>query len=823
MCSGLFSSAVRENARSPDLNNFMDKSLLANATSPDDSPTPGYMLNDIAKSTLSNYQATVQLQEYLVSRLSKNNHNVKFKCLTIIKHVCRTGRAEFKKEMARNIEPIKECLQFRGPPDPLRGDEIYKRVRDVAKEALEAIYDSQMPVTTSAVAAGNRIQGMGNDYIPEDYQKNSNTGILTNIASSIQSSIYGDGTDITYTGHPGAGTGNSTITGSNNSNQNSNFSSNGHRNSVTSSSSNMTGFGNPNYKDPRDEKSWYEKAASTIGLPGVSVGNDKKSPYESYSSNRGPNALINNQNYNVSSDSSSHSPMTMNAFGANVNKSPWQQSFNQQSVSNNNPQTSPTPPGAKVVPEFNGSTSIRAGVANSDGGYERTMIESLCEPSGLKPTPNEEKLSQFLINSKTLSEGLVGSCLLDVLNSDAWQSRVKALIVISNLVSMKDYPNYYKWWSTRSDEVISLLKDSKSGVRTQAAKTLRAMGVSEETIASGSGVPSKTNSYNNNGKNTAKNDSISLLELDNNNNNNSNNNEYIERTSTSENINTIRSKSKSASEDFTEPSVENALFQGMSFGSIEAPTSQLSPVKPSAVILNSSIAVDSSSKIVAPMISYDEIIVSSPGTSNDKTTRTSTSVSTVTSLLDDLSFNPSATNNSSAFSFVNNNDNFTNTSQNTSSFQPATNSYANDFASLNLSQPVYATPPPPMNGMNMNMNNSGLRLTGPTVPMGVPYQVAPNNGFRPAPNGIYPSNTGQGQYPPQMQYQARPPMAIINTPAVGMLNPLAPRKDIPSLDGKGNPVNSGFGFIGGNGGISKTSSADDSFSFVSDAMKALKK
>lgn len=86
-------------------------------------------------------------------------------------------------EMSRKAEAIKECLrkslfhphpllhcpvlatpcphdaEFKGPPDPLRGDEPYRRVRDAAKEALDAIFDSHMPVTTSAVAAANRIQG----------------------------------------------------------------------------------------------------------------------------------------------------------------------------------------------------------------------------------------------------------------------------------------------------------------------------------------------------------------------------------------------------------------------------------------------------------------------------------------------------------------------------------------------------------------------------------------------------------------------------------------------------------------------------------------
>ena len=65
-------------------------------------------------STLSNYAACLQLQEYLCNKLTKNNHNVKYKCLVIIKHVARTGRPDFKKDMAKNVEVIKDCLRKGG-------------------------------------------------------------------------------------------------------------------------------------------------------------------------------------------------------------------------------------------------------------------------------------------------------------------------------------------------------------------------------------------------------------------------------------------------------------------------------------------------------------------------------------------------------------------------------------------------------------------------------------------------------------------------------------------------------------------------------------
>eukprot|EP01041_Mallomonas_annulata_P012820 gene12820-27033_t len=98
----------------------MDKALLSRATVSSDTPTPGYMLSEISRATIASFQ-----------------------------HVARNGRIDFKKEMTKSLDPIKECLQYTGRPDPLRGDEIYKRVRDAAKEALEAIFESQ-PSPSSA-------------------------------------------------------------------------------------------------------------------------------------------------------------------------------------------------------------------------------------------------------------------------------------------------------------------------------------------------------------------------------------------------------------------------------------------------------------------------------------------------------------------------------------------------------------------------------------------------------------------------------------------------------------------------------------------------
>lgn len=41
-----------------------------------------------------------------------------WKLMNCIQHVCRTGRAEFKMEMTRKVDPLKECLRKLPPLIP---------------------------------------------------------------------------------------------------------------------------------------------------------------------------------------------------------------------------------------------------------------------------------------------------------------------------------------------------------------------------------------------------------------------------------------------------------------------------------------------------------------------------------------------------------------------------------------------------------------------------------------------------------------------------------------------------------------------------------
>lgn len=356
-----------------------------------------------------------------------------------------------------------DYTEFRGTPDPIRGDELNKRVRDAAKEAMDAIFDSQMPVTTSAVAAANRIQGMGNDYVPDAKPKES-TGIISSLVTGIQNTILKDSSDATYVGNHGA-------TGS--FQQNSRYSGPGgdgsgkySGSSSSSSSSGMVGIGNPNFRDARGEKSWMQKASEAVS--GVTGSTSSSGPVRSgtgssdynYATNRGSNAYgMNDPGYN---------PRPMNAFGANSNVN-WTSG-------------GMTTGGAVAAPSNGVSSYGRAGAAATDGTYEKAMIDALCEPGGLKPVPPEDKLQEFLLAAPTLSVDVVGNCLADNLQSDNWQARTKTLLVIAALAKAGSCQAHVEWWQSNVSEINALLQDSKANVRTQTVKTLKALGV---TVAAG--------------------------------------------------------------------------------------------------------------------------------------------------------------------------------------------------------------------------------------------------------------------------------------------------------------------------------------------------
>lgn len=134
------------------------RALVSRATEGTEAPTPGYLYIDLCKAASGNPSACQDMVVILTRRLaSKQNPNIKFKCLKVLTKLCDgVQRNAFRRVLAQDhegISAIKESMNFRGVPDPVRGDTMNEKVRMAAKECLEAVYREAPTSEMAAVSS----------------------------------------------------------------------------------------------------------------------------------------------------------------------------------------------------------------------------------------------------------------------------------------------------------------------------------------------------------------------------------------------------------------------------------------------------------------------------------------------------------------------------------------------------------------------------------------------------------------------------------------------------------------------------------------------
>lgn len=468
---------------------MVDRNALARATESTTSPTPGYLYNDISKSAATSPAAASEIATYLIKRLqSKNNVNIKYKCLKVIQMVAAhpATRGQFKRVVIQDtnaISAIKVCLQFRGPPDAVHGDMLYEKVRTQAKETLDAVY-SDDPSSEQNHSHGSGGGGYGNQ---------------------------------SYGGIGGGGGASSGYGSSYNSS--SNYGSSSNSSSIPGGPKKMEGIGNPMFADPRlnqkkdigemtigDVVSGVKEGfvgmikdplarntPTTVGAPrpggmggygGPSGGGGWNSapPGKSQltqqtngawtmASNRGPNA------YNSNTDPyKSGAGNVSSGVGGSWGASPSVASQSRQAAHN-------PPRNANPIVHLSGN----AGAAKSDGTYERNLITELCPPGGMRAEPPPDKLQSFAQAIPNLNPDLTCPALLDALeDGQPWIIRAKALCVMEVCINVADESlksglssnnAYADFFIECRDEIEPLAVHTRIAVRDPAKRVLKALGL----------------------------------------------------------------------------------------------------------------------------------------------------------------------------------------------------------------------------------------------------------------------------------------------------------------------------------------------------------
>ena len=77
---------------------MMENKQVIKATSKDEAPTPGYLLNEIARTTHASDEASCKLEDFLLKRLSKESHpQILLKTLRLAKYCCENGHPSFRR------------------------------------------------------------------------------------------------------------------------------------------------------------------------------------------------------------------------------------------------------------------------------------------------------------------------------------------------------------------------------------------------------------------------------------------------------------------------------------------------------------------------------------------------------------------------------------------------------------------------------------------------------------------------------------------------------------------------------------------------------
>lgn len=140
------------------------------ATNRDNTPTPGYLFNDIVQNVSNACPSEIPaLAQYLIDCVNGDHAHVKLKALFVIKTLAYRIPPFQQAFLSQpdGLGSIQEACVFTGPPSPMFGDEPYRLVREAAEGAREVLETNEF-YHQEYKELSRRIVGFGNYEPPED-------------------------------------------------------------------------------------------------------------------------------------------------------------------------------------------------------------------------------------------------------------------------------------------------------------------------------------------------------------------------------------------------------------------------------------------------------------------------------------------------------------------------------------------------------------------------------------------------------------------------------------------------------------------------------
>lgn len=157
--------------------------------------------------TFESTETCMKILELLCAKMEDPSPTVKYKALSVVKQVLQKGNNAFSRELGRKQAIIRDCLNFRGPPDPLRGDAPYSQVRELAQQVINMVYDTEVTTQTppafalnttfppAASGNGRNFAESGGSFVPQSMGSSNYNGASTTPTSNYKVSTTVTGTD----------------------------------------------------------------------------------------------------------------------------------------------------------------------------------------------------------------------------------------------------------------------------------------------------------------------------------------------------------------------------------------------------------------------------------------------------------------------------------------------------------------------------------------------------------------------------------------------------------------------------------------------------